>query len=312
MLTFFTTAKPFRGHDGIIQRNALNSWKLLHPNVEVILFGDDEGAAEVCSELELVHYPKVECHESGPKPRLDFIFRIANQIARHRYLCYSNCDIVLMNDFWKAFETVRSWRERFLLVSQRWDRDVTIPIDFTQCGWARHLRESTLARGIQRDEYWIDLFLFVKGLYREMPPLIVGHCFWDNWMIWKALQDGVPVVDASQFVLAVHQNHGYSPQSGRVKGASTDELSRFNLNSIGGIGKTRVTRDATHNLTRHGALVVNMRRYTYPVLERVRRSREFLVYRIWLPVWHLFLHVTRPLRTVLRLRSKAMREQSRG
>jgi hypothetical protein len=47
MLTFFTTAKPFVGHSGIIQRNALRSWKLLDPDVEVILFGDEEGAAEV-------------------------------------------------------------------------------------------------------------------------------------------------------------------------------------------------------------------------------------------------------------------------
>jgi hypothetical protein len=34
MLTFFTTAKPFRGHSGVIQRNALKSWTLLHPDVE--------------------------------------------------------------------------------------------------------------------------------------------------------------------------------------------------------------------------------------------------------------------------------------
>jgi hypothetical protein len=32
MLTlFFTTAKPFVGHSGVIQRNALKSWKLWHP-----------------------------------------------------------------------------------------------------------------------------------------------------------------------------------------------------------------------------------------------------------------------------------------
>ena len=45
MLTFFTTAKPFRGQDGLIQQNALKSWKRLRPDVEVILFGDDAGAA---------------------------------------------------------------------------------------------------------------------------------------------------------------------------------------------------------------------------------------------------------------------------
>jgi hypothetical protein len=42
-----TTANPFRGHGAIIQRNALKSRALLHPGVEIILFGEDEGSAEV-------------------------------------------------------------------------------------------------------------------------------------------------------------------------------------------------------------------------------------------------------------------------
>jgi hypothetical protein len=46
MLTFVTTAKPFLRHDSVIQRNALKSWTLLRPDVEVILFGDDAGAAD--------------------------------------------------------------------------------------------------------------------------------------------------------------------------------------------------------------------------------------------------------------------------
>ena len=65
MLTFFTTAKAFEGHSKIIQRNALKSWTLLDPGVEVILFGDEPGAAEVCAELGLRHEPYVERHESG-------------------------------------------------------------------------------------------------------------------------------------------------------------------------------------------------------------------------------------------------------
>ena len=34
MLTLFTTAKPFKGHSAIIQRNALKSWTLLDPDIE--------------------------------------------------------------------------------------------------------------------------------------------------------------------------------------------------------------------------------------------------------------------------------------
>src|SRR5690242_875573 len=57
MVTFFTTAKPFTGHSKVIQRNALASWKLIHPNAEVMLFGDEDGAAETAAELGIRHVP---------------------------------------------------------------------------------------------------------------------------------------------------------------------------------------------------------------------------------------------------------------
>jgi hypothetical protein len=47
MLTLFTTAKPFRGHSGMIQRNALKGRTLLHPDIEIILFGDDDGLMQL-------------------------------------------------------------------------------------------------------------------------------------------------------------------------------------------------------------------------------------------------------------------------
>ena len=45
MLTFFSTPKPFVGHIDVIQRNALRSWRQIHPDIEILLFGDDAGAA---------------------------------------------------------------------------------------------------------------------------------------------------------------------------------------------------------------------------------------------------------------------------
>ena len=57
MLTIFSTPKPFNSHSDIIQRTALKSWTLLHPDVEVILFGDEEGAAEACRDLGIDHEP---------------------------------------------------------------------------------------------------------------------------------------------------------------------------------------------------------------------------------------------------------------
>ena len=70
MLTLFSTPKPFRGHIGVIQRNALKSWTLLHPDVEIILFGDDEGTADICRELGLQHEPHVERSASRDRSAL--------------------------------------------------------------------------------------------------------------------------------------------------------------------------------------------------------------------------------------------------
>lgn len=251
MLTFFTTAKPFRGHDSIIQRNALHSWKLLHPDVEVILFGDEEGAARVCGELGLHHEPHVERHEHRI-PYVNFMFGRAQEIARHDFLCYSNCDIVFLKDFWKAFRKAAAWRRRFLLVGRRWDTDVTEPIDFGRKDWTTELRQLALTTGFHQIPYYVDFFLFSKGLYDEVPPLIVGRAYWDHWVVWKALSAGAPVLDCSPFVVPVHQNHGYGLQPERTKGSATDALSVRNRELSGDGRHLRSILDATHELTRYG------------------------------------------------------------
>jgi hypothetical protein len=303
MLTFFTTGKPFRGHDEVIQWNALKSWKLLHPDIEVILFGDEPGAAQICEELGLTHQPVVDRHECG-KPRLDRMFARAQQIAKHDYLCCCNCDILLMDDFRQSFEKAKAWRERFLFVSRRWDTDITEKLEVHQGDWANSLRELAVTRGFKQDESWIDLFVFRKNQYSEMPPLIVGHCYWDNWMIWRALADGVPVLDASRSVTAVHQNHGYDPKFGRTKGSPRDALSLLNLASVGGRQHLRRIDGANYRMSRSGEIRRAYLRNTYTLREPFLRFKQTFTYKVWLPAWHRFLGMTRPMRTAIGLRSR--------
>jgi hypothetical protein len=302
MLTFFTTAKPFVGHDGIIQRNALKSWKLLDPDVEVILFGDEEGAAEVCADYGLRHEPYIE--RFGKIPYVDVMFARAQEIARHNFLCFSNCDIIFLQDFREAFRKATMWRERFLLVSRRWDIDIRELIDFTGPNWAGDLRRLALTSGVQRDGYWIDFFLFRKGLFLDMPSLMVGYCYWDNWMIWKACSMGIPVLDATSFMVPVHQNHGYSAESQRIKGASTDARSMWNLQSIGDKTHFLQIDAATHRMARNGWI---HRRVLRNNSRKAMEAKRFLTYKLWLPVWHFLLAVTRPMRNMLGLTSKRLR-----
>ena len=139
MLTFFTTGKPFRGHSGIIQRNALRSWLLLAPDVEVILFGDDEGAGEAARELGIRDEAHTEKNASGSN-RMDSMFLRAQEIARHEVLCYCNCDIVLMRDFCEALGLVKAARAQFLMVGRRWDAETKEALDFKRNDWGAQLR----------------------------------------------------------------------------------------------------------------------------------------------------------------------------
>lgn len=259
MLTLFSTPKAFIGHSRTIQRNALQSWKLLHPTVEVLLFGDEEGAALACDELDLHHEPVVQRHESR-LPYVNYLFSRAQEIAQHDYLCYSNCDIIFLDDFWKAFEKACAWRKKFLMIGRRWDTDVTSPINFSCPDWANSLRHAALTSGFIQHPGYLDYLVFPKGLYDHIPPLLVGRSYWDQWTVWKALSDGAGVLDCSPFAMILHQNHDYSYHPDGKRGADRDDLSLQNRFLSGKGRHLRSVLDATHRLTRDGEIRRNVAR----------------------------------------------------
>jgi hypothetical protein len=306
MLTFFTTAKPFRGHDGLIQQNALRSWKLLRPDVEVILFGDEEGAEEIAQTLRIRHEPKVERSESGAK-RLDTMFARAQETARHELLCYINCDIILMQDFCDALERVKAKHEKFLMVGRRWDTEIHASCDFENKEWEARLRMQVLREGKQRTPDWIDYFVFRRGLYgAAFPPLVVGRVFWDNWLVWKALDGRCPVVDVSNAVMAVHQNHdyGYHPQGKR--GVFHGVESGRNHELAGGWNHLRTIADATERLS-DNELKSNRLRHWAGAKRYARQAVRVLFYGGMQRVWFSVLGFTRPVRRKFGLRAENLR-----
>jgi hypothetical protein len=307
MLTLFTTAKPFLGHSAIIQRNALTSWKLLHPNVEVILFGDDAGAAATAKELRLRHEPHVARSEHGSK-RLDYMFSTARALARHDILCYVNCDIILMDDFLRALKRVRERHTEFLMVGRRWDIEMPEPCDFLQASWRSRLQGVALMRGVQRSEEWIDYFAFSKGLYgASVPPLVVGRVHWDQWLVWKALDTKTAVVDASRGVIAVHQNHDYSYNPNGKAGVWYGVEADDNYRLAGNGRHMRRISDATEVLNATGTRSNVGRRQWSAARRAAKRCQHFVYGNVLQPVAFFFYDVTRPLRHALGLRSGALR-----
>lgn len=294
MLTIFSTAKPFRGHAAIIQKNALKSWTLLHADVEVILFGNEEGAAEVCQELGVRHQPEVRRNENGTK-YLNHMFDQAYEMSANKFLCYVNCDIMLMSDFYDALALTSKVHDEFLMIGRRWDTDIVKPWDFQEPGWDRRLRSLALLKGKRNGPTWIDYFCFCRDLYRgKMPPFLIGRHGWDPWLTWFARNNNVPVIDASRAVVAVHQNHDYAYLKQGTAATVSDAEVNYNL-SLGDSATWRYyAADSATEIVTGGRLRTHR-------MARFGTIKSRLVARGY-RVWFSCLKFTRPIRHRLGLR----------
>ncbi|MBV6397554.1 MAG: hypothetical protein HFACDABA_03168 [Anaerolineales bacterium] len=246
LLTLFSAPKPFTDpHIAMIQRNAIRSWTLL-PDVEVILLGEETGLAEAAKEFGVKHIPNVARNESGV-PLISSMFQLAREHSNSDLLCIVNADMILMDDFIEAAKSVESQRSKFVLLSQRWDLDVTQPLEFTN-DWQDKLCSTAYAVGSLHRPVGSDFFLFPKSCYQDVPNFTIGRAGWDNWMIYKARKEGWAVIDCTPSVMIVHQNHDYSHLP---DGKSHHEHPETNENTrlAGGQANVRYTiLDATHQL----------------------------------------------------------------
>jgi hypothetical protein len=238
LITVFSAPKPFTNpHIANIQRNAITSWTKL-PDVDVILLGDEPGLADVAHELGVKHLDDVPRSPSGA-PLMDAMFALARQHGEGRLLCIINADILLFPDFVEAAKQVAAQRKKFVLLGQRWDLDVTQPIDFS-AGWQERLRATVHAHGQLHRPAGSDYFLFPLACYTEIPTFTIGRSGWDNWMIYKARKENWPVIDTTAAVMIVHQNHDYSHLPGGKPHYNHPETNE-NIRLAGGRVVTRFT-----------------------------------------------------------------------
>lgn len=207
MLTIFSLPKSFKGHIGIIQRNAIQSWLHLQPKPEIILLGSDEGTAEVAAEFGLKHIPQIEKNEYGT-PLVSSIFQAAQENTSTPFLCYINADIILLSDFSRAFEAARDqFRDgKFHLTGMRWNVDICEPIDFDKAEQENALKQVAQTVGAI-SHVGLDYFIFPMGSYQKVKPFAVGRPFLDAWFVYKGRIDGLNIIDCSQTIMAIHQNH---------------------------------------------------------------------------------------------------------
>ncbi|MBI3306201.1 MAG: glycosyltransferase family 2 protein [Candidatus Omnitrophica bacterium] len=232
----------------MIQRNAIQSWRELGSNIEIILFGSDEGVEDIAREMGLRHVPNVACSEFGT-PLISDLFRQAREMTSFDFLCYTNADIIFLQNPLQILEQISF--PNFILSGRRWDLNVSSALEFKN-GWKETLHERSLRDGKLHPASGMDYFIFPKDLFcGRIPPFAVGRPCWDNWFVCQARKEKIPVIDLTQVFSIVHQNHDYAATVYR-KGNWAGAESERNLRLAGEIDHCFTVNDADWRLTSSG------------------------------------------------------------
>lgn len=288
MFTLFTIPKAFKGHIGVIQRNAIKSWAQLKPRPEILLLGKDEGTAELAQELGVHHISDVATNEFGT-PLLDDLFHKAEEAAHFPIIGYVNADIILLNEFVHAVDLVSHHFPRFLVVSERINFDVPELLEFN-AGWDEALKLRAKTTGLEGHYSAIDAFIFPKGLYPSIPHFAIGRLWFDQWLIKAVRLQNLPVIDVSLVSPLLHQHHDYNHVPGGADHVWRGKEAERNFQLYGGIKHAYTLLDVTHEIVPSG-------------LVRKVRFRK-LAYNLKNFAWDIFVHRTVGPRNSLRLRRK--------
>lgn len=162
-------------------------------------------------------------------------------------LMYANADILF--DKARIAETWELWGAclpsvfdgEFLLTGQR--------IDILEDGTRRLHRPSGM-----------DYFFFRRGMFKDLPRVVMGRAYCDNAIVAYCLRKGIPVIDASFAFRVEHQFHDY----GHIAGGRNqvwrgeDAMANKKNNGLRDFGPNVL--DATYTLLAGGEIVPNIRK----------------------------------------------------
>ena len=295
MLTIFAIPKPFEGHIGMIQRNAIRSWQRLVPACQIVLCGDEVGSRETAAHLGTDHIPEIGQNEFGT-PLLNSVFQLVEDRTSSRLLCYVNADLILLPDFLDAVAQISKVKRRFLMVGETWNLKIVEEPATEHESSEIELRRAVAQTGTVRPPLAIDYFVYSRDTLGPLPPFAVGRPAWDNWMIYRARSLRIPVVDASASTLVIHQAHNYEhvrhsreetwegPEADRNRALLPIPTRLFSL------------ADATHLLTPVGLLRAPRHRLSERIHTTLLLSSAFLsTYRVLGPVYRALKSLRRRL-----------------
>jgi hypothetical protein len=279
MLTIFTIPKPFVKNNAITQTNAINSWLCLDKNIEILLFGDEQGIQEIAlRDPRIRHISSIKKNQQGT-PFLSDVFKKAQALAKHNLLCYASSDIILLPSLIPILKKLPE-NKHITVLARRTDIDIDKPIDFSN-NWEAKLVDKAKSHGKLHGFSALDLIIFPKNLPMNMPDFLVGRPGWDNALIYQLIRQRITIIDASPLVTAIHQNHNYSHHAEGKKGVWQGNEAWHNFRLAGGLSQMANIKNARYLLTENGLVKPPFIRLLYSSVSLFYPIRKLLGIKRW-------------------------------
>lgn len=242
MITIFAVPKAFDSEFGILQMNAIRSWREECPNSEILLMSKEPGVKEAAHKFQAKYIPDIQTNQWGT-PYVNVLFDKAAEIAKYDVLALINADCILIGDLESAVKTVQEQFTKFLMIATRYDSKIKEPLPSSD--WQSFvLANKGLLHPLARRKMGktsiggMDIWVFPKGTYPKIPPLAIGRLNWDSWLVSDPYERHITIFDITKQISLIHQEHSLNLKEGAAK----DEV-EFNRNLVVGMNK-KFVRDA--------------------------------------------------------------------
>ena len=237
-----------------LQVRALRSWKQIDVDSEVCIVAP---RADVESLPEgLADYAVVAKENSLSKlPMFADVMEVAYRESDADVFCYLNSDIILPSNFGTI--DFAQLDRKFLIIGSRWDmsEDAPYPDSLDPENIYEYLCEGIKSHSVTLHlPTGIDYFLFKRGTFEGIKPLVVGRGGYDAALLAFCLRSGIQLVDATEIFPVLHQFHDYSHISGAKKRVMQGEDATYNRETHDIVHSGPIILDATF-MMRDGKLI---------------------------------------------------------
>lgn len=252
-MILFSSPKPRRADTEAVQISAFRSWRRIFPNARILLFGEGATWESFAREQALELAGALPLGAEGGEV-IRFLFEKVSGLAGDGLAMYLNSDILLDSSALTAVASLESLPAPWVASARRccltqW----TGPALKQEADWQEFYRRAC-EEGVWGEACAMDMFLFRGLSFETMPPFLIGHRGWDNWMIYHARSQKIPVLDISRAMRVIHCDHDYAyAQGSRDFTQRPQAREDHNLHLLGGEAKLFHLGHATHEL-RSGSL----------------------------------------------------------